>query len=262
MNSDLALDFSREEEINLKTVINHIKKKILFCFSYAGGSATVYNKFNQYLDKNIEILPIEYAGRGKRINEEFYPNISCAIDDIYKEVSRHINECEFAFFGHSMGTVIAYEVGKRIKEKCSREPIHIFVSGRYPPHINKKGTRLHLLPDERFKDEILKVGGTPKEVFENKEYAELFIPILRADYKLIELYSFNEDLTKFNSGITVFSGKDDKIVERNELFEWQKYSEYGIDVYEFDGGHFFINNHIKEIVETINTTLNSNIIPV
>jgi surfactin synthase thioesterase subunit len=246
----------------LSTVDLFSKKKILFCFSYAGGSATVYNKFNQYLDKNIKMIPIEYAGRGKRINEEFYTNISCAIDDIYKEISQHINEYEFAFFGHSMGTVIAYEVGKRVKEKCDREPVHIFVSGRYPPHINKRDNYLHMLPDDRFKDEILKVGGTPKEVFENKEFTELFIPILRADYKLIELYTSDEVITKFDSGITVLSGKDDKIVQRDEMLEWQKYSMHGIDLYEFDGGHFFINNCFKEIAEIINSTLNCNIIPV
>jgi len=238
------------------------KKKKLFCFPYAGGSATVYNKFNKYLDENIELMPIEYAGRGKRINEEFYTDISCAIDDIYKQVSQRINEYEFAFFGHSMGSVIAYEVCKRIRENCGREPLHIFVSGRYPPHINKEGGILHILPDDKFKDEILKVGGTPREVFENKVFAKLFIPILRADYKLIELYTFKDDCIKFKSGITVFSGKDDKIVERNELFEWQKYSEYGIAVYEFDGGHFFINDCIKEISEIINNTLINNMIPV
>lgn len=238
------------------------KKKILFCFSYAGGSAAVYNKFNQYLDKNIKMIPIEYAGRGKRINEEFYSNISCAIDDIYKEVIQYIYEYEFAFFGHSMGTVIAYEVSKRVKEKCGREPVHIFVSGRYPPHINKIENHLHILPDDKFKDEILKVGGTQNEVFENKELAQLFIPILRADYRLIELYKCNDDITKFNAGITVFSGKDDKIVGKNEMFEWQKYSDYLIDVHEFDGGHFFINNYTKEIVEIINSTLYSNIVPI
>ncbi len=242
----------------MNTLARLPKKKIIFCFSYAGGSAIIYNKFKQHLDKNIEVIPIEYAGRGKRINEGFYTDISCAIDDIFTEVKPYIGEYEFSIFGHSMGTVIAYEVSKRIKEIYGIEPIHIFVSGRYPPHIAKKSNQLHTLEDERFKEEILKIGGTPKEVFENKEFAKLFLPILRADYKLIELYTFDGSLTKFNSGITVFSGKDDKITERDELFEWQRYSLHEIDMYEFDGGHFFINNYIKEIAEIINSTLNSN----
>lgn len=231
------------------------KKKILFCFSYAGGSAIIYNKFKQHLDKNIEVIPIEYAGRGKRINEAFYTDISCAIDDIYKGLTPCIGKYEFAVFGHSMGTVIAYEVSKRIKEIYGIDPIHIFVSGRYPPHVTKNSNQLHTLSDERFKEEILKIGGTPNEVFENEEFAKIFLPILRADYKLIELYTFNGNYTRFNSGITVFSGKDDKIIERNELLEWQRYSLDEIAVYEFDGGHFFINNYIKEIAEIINCTL-------
>jgi len=234
----------------------------LFCFPYAGGSSSVYNKFNRFLDPKIEIIPIEYKGRGKRTNEEFYTNISCAIDDIYNEVVRHISDYEFAVFGHSMGSVIAYEVCKKIRENIGREPVHIFVSGRYPPHIDKKGRLLHILPDESFIEEIIKIGGTPKEVFENRDFSQLFTPILRADYKLIELYSFNDDIIRFNSGMSVFSGKNDSIVNKNELFEWQKYSVYGINIYEFDGGHFFINNYNKEIADIINGTLADNIIPV
>lgn len=234
----------------------------LFCFPYAGGSASVYGKLKQYLDKNIEIVPIEYTGRGKRINEKFYTDISGAIDDIYEVIRKHINGHEFAFLGHSMGCIIAYEICKRVREDCGREPAHIFVSGRYPPHVRKKSTILHTLPNDWFKNEIMKIGGTPKEIFENEELSQLFIPILKADYRLVELYEFQDENVRFNSRITVLSGKDDKIVEKDELYEWQKYSLYAIDVYEFDGGHFFINNYVKEIAEIINHSLDVCSIPV
>jgi Predicted thioesterase involved in non-ribosomal peptide biosynthesis len=235
----------------------------LFCFPYAGGSASVYNKFNKFLDENIEIVPVEYAGRGKRSNECFYPDISCAIEDICNEVLRQIKDSEFAFFGHSMGSVITYEVCKRIRDMTGRVPVHIFVSGRYPPHILKEGKPLHILPDEGFIEEIIKIGGTPREVFENKDFAQLFMPILRADYKLIELYSFSDkEVISFNSGLTVFNGTKDNIVKKDELIEWQKYSAYTINVYEFDGGHFFLNNYTKEISEIINCTLTNSIISV
>lgn len=234
----------------------------LFCFPYAGGSASIYNKFNKFLDESIELIPIEYAGRGKRSNEYFYPNVSYAVEDICNEVLCQINVSEFAFFGHSMGSVITYEVCKRIRDITGRVPLHIFVSGRYPPHIVKAGKLLHTLPDESFIEEIVKIGGTPREVFENKDFAQLFIPILRSDYKLIELYSINENIVSFNSGLTVFNGTKDDIVKRDELFEWQKYSAYKISVYEFAGGHFFINNYTKEISEIINCTLTNSIISV
>lgn len=230
-------------------------KIVLFCLPYAGGSATVYNKFNQYLDKNIEMVPIEYAGRGKRIKEEFYTDVSSAAEDVYNEAIKHMNDCEFAFWGHSMGSVIAYEVCSRIRKNCGREPLCIFVSGRYPPHIKKQEKKLHILSDENFKEEILKIGGTPKEVFDNKELAQLFVPILRADYRIIEDYTMCGNPVKFKSQIIVLSGKKDKIVNRSELFEWQKYSESNISMYEFDGGHFFINNFTKEISNIINNAL-------
>lgn len=231
------------------------KKIILFCLGYAGGSAIVYNKFRPYLDKNIRMVPIEYAGRGRRVNEEFYADVSCAVDDIYKQVSKYIDDYEFAFFGHSMGSVLTYEVCKKIKQINCKEPLFIFFSGRYPPHIKKEGDLIYNLPDEKFKEEILKYGGTPKEIFDNKELAQLFVPILRADYKIIELYKFNGDFVKFKCPIAVLSGKDDKIVDRSDLDEWQEYSEQKISIYEFNEGHFFINIFTEEIADIINKSL-------
>lgn len=231
------------------------KKIILFCFTYAGGSATVYNKFKPYLNKNIILKPIEYAGRGKRIREDFYADVASAVNDIYEQIAKYIDEYEFAIFGHSMGTVVAYEVCKKIRKISGKEPLYIFVSGRYPPHIKKKGDIIYNLPDDEFKRAILKIGGTPKEVFENKDLAALFLPIIRADYKIIELYDFNGAPVKFKSRIAALGGKDDKIVTENELFEWQKYSEHEINVYQFDGGHFYINSYIKEIADIINKSL-------
>ncbi|HEX2937491.1 MAG TPA: thioesterase domain-containing protein [Ruminiclostridium sp.] len=227
----------------------------LFCLAYAGGSALTYNKINQYLDNNIELIPIEYDGRGKIINEEFYPDMASAVDDVYKEVSKHLDSGEFAVYGHSLGGVVTYELCKKLKKESGREPGCIFISGRYPPHIIKEASMLYKLPDEEFKEEILRIGGTPKEVFENKELAKLFVPILRADYKIIEQYRYVEENVKFKSKIIVLGGKEDKTADRSDLYEWQKYSEKPINVFEFDGGHFFINEYTREVTEVINETL-------
>ncbi|MCX8132092.1 MAG: thioesterase domain-containing protein [Clostridia bacterium] len=232
-----------------------MEKMILFCFPYVGGSSTVYNKWKAFVDNCIELVPVEYSGRGKRIREHFYDNMSEAIDDMYKTVSSFIEGRRFAVYGHSMGSVIAYEICKRIKMESGKDPLHIFVSGRYPPHVKKDEELLHMLPDDRFKEEILKIGGTPGEVFENREFAQIFIPILRADYRLIERYEYVEENVRFNCGITVLNGNADKITSGCDMFEWQKHTAHKIVISEFNGGHFFIHDYIKEITGIINSTL-------
>lgn len=227
----------------------------LFCLPYAGGSATIFKKWNQNLNKQIELIPLELAGRGARIQEPFYETVFDSVNDIYNKICDRINDSPYAFYGHSMGSVILYELCHLIMEKGSKEPIHVFVSGRNPPHINMDKEKLHRLPNENFKERILDLGGTPKTLFDNKELSKIFVPILKADYKMIEEYEYIERNRIFKCGITVFNGKADTDIVYGNLLEWKKYTMSSCRIFEFEGGHFFINNYSKEITDIINQTL-------
>ena len=232
-----------------------MKRVNVLCFPYAGGSSLIYKKWKQYFDDNIDIIPIELAGRGKRISEKFYNGMDGAIEDIYNIVSPIIEEGDYAFFGHSMGSTIAFELCHRIINENQRQPIHLFVSGRYPPDISKIKRHLSRLPDNEFQQEILKLGGTNKEVFENKELCNIFIPILKADYRIIEEYKYIDRNRKLNYGVTVFNGRSDEDVTYSDMLEWDKHTSVGSTVYEFDGGHFFINDKAREIADIMKKTL-------
>lgn len=101
------------------------------------------------------------------------------------------------------------------------------------------------------------MGGTPKIIFEHEELSQWYIPILRADYKLAEQYKWDHDLIQFDCGITAFSGKEDPVVSRSEIAQWQRYTTSPCSFYEFAGGHFFIHDHFKEITQIISKTLSS-----
>jgi surfactin synthase thioesterase subunit len=232
-----------------------MKKINLLCLPYAGGSSVVYKKWGRYFDESINIIPVELAGRGKRLSENFYKDMESAIDDIYKISAPFIEEGEYALYGHSMGSTIAFELCQRIISENKRQPVHLFVSGRYPPDVSKKSKCLSKLPDKEFMDEILRLGGTSKEVFDNKELCSLFVPIIKADYRIIEEYKYINRNQKFNCGITVFNGRSDEDVTYEDALEWGKHTSVGCGVYEFDGDHFFINNKAKEITDIIKKTL-------
>lgn len=215
----------------------------------------IYKKWNKYFDDNIKIIPIELAGRGKRMSEKFYKDMGSAIDDAYKIASPVIKDGEYAFFGHSMGSIIAFELCHRVIREKERQPMHLFVSGRYPPDVLEKNRHLSKLPDDEFQQEILKLGGTDKEVFNNKELCNIFIPILKADYRIIEDYEYINRNQKFNYGITVFNGRSDEDVTYGDALEWGKHTSVGSSIYEFDGGHFFINDKAEEITDIIKKTI-------
>lgn len=234
-----------------------MKKVRIFCFPYAGGSAAIYGKWKKYLDKSIELVPVELAGRGRRISESFYDSMSQAVDDIYNIINPLIKQGDYAFYGHSMGTIIAFELCRKIMDKGDRQPLHLFVSGRYPPDLKEESKFLSRLPDDEFFKEIFKLGGTSVGIIENKELRDIFVPILKADYRIIEEYRCINSNKKFDYDITAFTGKADSEVTYSEIEEWKKHTTGQNLVYEFEGNHFFINDKIIEITEIINSTIKS-----
>lgn len=233
-----------------------LKNIKLFCLPYAGGSSNIYSGWGKCLNHSIEIHPIELAGRGKRYTDYLYDNIEQATDDVYEIVEGNIGDSSFdyAIFGHSLGGLIAYELIHRIKLKAKRQPVHVFFSGAKAPHFNKEKDKTYDLPNEEFKQKVSELGGTPREVLENDELLSVFLPILRADFKINETYEYVERQDKIDCDITVLSGKKDDI-KLNEIVEWRKHTAGKCNIYMLEGDHFFINTHSDDVIKIINNTL-------
>ncbi len=227
---------------------------ILFCLPYAGGSESIYYSWKRYLNSSINLELIELKGRGKRFNESFYENLEEAVEDIFDNMKNKIINDEYAIYGHSMGGILAYELYYKAYNENVTTPKHIFFSGYKPPSIPRDKEYIHLLPDEEFIKEVIELGGTPQEVMENEELLQLCIPILRNDFKIIEKYIYNEKKEKVQCDITILNGKEDTIT-LEEILTWKKHSNKGFKVYNFSGGHFFINDNVENIVNIINHTL-------
>jgi medium-chain acyl-[acyl-carrier-protein] hydrolase len=225
----------------------------LFCIPYAGGSAMVYNRWKKYLHRDIELYPIELAGRGKRYNIPFYTSFHDAVDDLFNSIKNNLDGY-YALLGHSMGSWLTLELAYKISELGYNMPIHIFFSGNRAPHLYRKEKILHKLPDDEFKREIFKIGGTPKELFENKELLEYFLPVLRADFKILENYNYKDRDMCLNSDISVFNGIDDNLTD-TEIEGWGKYTKLQFKSYNFNGGHFFINEKVCDVLKVINYVL-------
>lgn len=231
-----------------------MKKIKLFCIPYAGGSGTVYLKWKKYLDERIELVPIELRGRGTKANEKIRDDITYIVDDVYLTIKEQTKEYEYAIFGHSMGSTIAYEVVQQIQKHMLKLPLHIFFSGRYPPQFSSI-KNISSLPDDEFENEIIKLGGTPKEIFKSTELKNYFLPIIRTDYKLLEAYKYNYDNQKIKCNISVFFGTKDNYCDIHKLRLWNNYTTCSTCFNAFEGNHFFILQNANEVVKQINNTL-------
>lgn len=232
-----------------------MKKLKLFCLPYAGGSSGIYAKWSRRLDNVVEIIPVELSGRGRRFSEPLYNSLDEAVEDIYKIIEKRIVSSErYAIFGHSLGGLIAYELAQRIRLEGKPQPVHIFFSGTRPPHIKSDTDNTYALSDEEFKNKLTELGGTPEEILGNQELLDVFLPILRADFKINDTYEYTGNKEQLNCGFSVLGGITDNI-KQEELAEWRDHTTGRCDIFMLDGGHFFINSHTDEVIRIVENCL-------
>jgi medium-chain acyl-[acyl-carrier-protein] hydrolase len=218
----------------------------------------MFTHWKRYLNANsaIELVPVELAGRGKRIYDPLYHNLQDAVEDLYHRNSGEIANAPYAFFGHSLGGLLAYELALKIKQINTRQPIHLFFSGRSAPNVDNPNERkYHLMEDEEFKEEVVKLGGTPRDFFEYVELTDLFMPLLRNDFKLAETDLIQRKVNPFDCDITIFSGKEDHRISGEQIDGWKAHTNGRCTFHYFNGGHFFIHDEVTRIVKLIDNTL-------
>lgn len=232
-----------------------LQQIIMFCIPYAGSSAAFYNSWSKTVEPFIKIHPLELAGRGKRSNEAFYENMEEAVEDLYKIINPYItSKTRYAIYGHSLGGLLAYNLTKKIQKVNSNLPVQLFLSGRGAPHIKKREIVYHDLPLDQLLDTIEKLGGTPKSILNNRDFQEYYIPIIRADFKLIDTYEIEEKRIKLDTNISVFCGENDDITY-DEMIGWKEYTCETCNLYWFNGNHFFLHECKDEVINNINNQL-------
>ncbi len=236
----------------IKNQENIVHDKItLFCLPFAGGGASAYNTWMKRMQNMICVCPIQLPGREERIMEQLYKDMNKMLDDLEQAVL-NVVKGSYALWGHSMGGKIAYELEKRMENRGYTAK-YLFVSGSRVPHIPEPNP-IYYLSDEAFKEKLGRFEGTPKEILENKELLDFFLPMLRADFTMDETY-YTKEIQKLNCSIYGFGGIDDKEADEKAIKKWQEYTNQNFLYKIFQGNHFFIKEHEDEILSIIEKCL-------
>ena len=195
----------------------------LFCFPYAGGDITTYLPWLPLLDQRIELIIVQLPGRGRRSKEKPISQMDTLVDGLFGAMFSLLDK-PFAFFGHSMGSKIGFELAKRLHQNQFPCPDHFFASGSTAPCAPRHAALVHRLPDDAFIERISKLAGIPQAVLDNQELMQFLLPTLRADFKLVETY-MSKFSTTIPSRVTLLGGDRDALVTADELDKWSVHFE-------------------------------------
>jgi medium-chain acyl-[acyl-carrier-protein] hydrolase len=228
----------------------------LFCIPYSGGNAAIYIKWTPFLSENIVLCPIELAGRGRRMRDSFYNDVAEAGKDLASLIASQLEKDEvYAIYGHSLGSLLAYETYYNLLEMGIHPPCHMFFSGRKAPQNMESETDYYLQSDEEFLEAMFAYGGNTKEAMQDERLRKIFLPILRADIRLDETYIYNKKTEKIACNITIINGNQDQSVKDFDMREWEQCTQGECSIHEFTGDHFFLFDDCLPITELVNRTL-------
>jgi medium-chain acyl-[acyl-carrier-protein] hydrolase len=221
----------------------------LFCFPYAGGSANIFRHWSNHLPAIIEVCAIELPGRGMRIKLPPFTQLEPLVTELANVLKPKLDK-PFAFFGHSMGGLVSFELALLLRKQYDLNPSHLFVSARRAPQLVDPKPPIHNLPEAEFIAELRRLNGTPQALLENDELMQLFIPLLRADFAVLETYIYTQQAPLY-CPITAFGGLQDQEVSRDEIQAWQEQTNASFSLHMFSGDHFFLHSFQSLILEII-----------
>ncbi len=211
----------------------------LFCFPYSGASAQIFYSWSELLSVGIEVCAVQLPGRGARLAEPSFTRLTPLVRDLARALIHYLN-APFAFFGHSMGALVSFELARYLDRHYGLSPVHLFVSGHSAPHIPNPESPIHALPEPDFVEKLRQLNGMSKEILENPELMQLLLPILRSDFTLCETYVYEPGIL-LDCPISAFGGLQDEYVSRESLEAWREQTSDTFTLRMFPGDHFFLN---------------------
>ena len=211
----------------------------VFCFPYAGSGVSIFRAWSDSLPAEVEVCPVQLPGRGTRLMEPPFTRLSPLIQALAQALFPLMDK-PFAFFGHSLGALVSFELARQLRRQYAVQPVRLFISADRAPQIPNRDPPIHNLPEGEFLVELRRLNGTPREVLEDEELRQIMLPLLRADFAVYETYGYSTE-PPLNCPISAFGGLQDHRVSRGDLEAWREQTSVSFSLRMFPGDHFFLN---------------------
>jgi medium-chain acyl-[acyl-carrier-protein] hydrolase len=225
----------------------------LFCFPYCGGGALFYKDWAGHVPADVEIGAIQLPGRESRFGEELITSMPGLVTPLRAALAALL-DVPYAFFGHSMGSLIGFELARQLSASGAPLPERLFVSGRHGAHLPSPTPHKHTMSDTEMIGVLHRYNGTPAAIFDEPELLNHFLPVLRADFSILET-SVGAHAAPLECPISAFGGLQDATATVSDLHSWQPLTRKDFRVRTFPGDHFYLKAHYPTVLKEIAVTL-------
>ncbi|HYC88907.1 MAG TPA: alpha/beta fold hydrolase [Thermoanaerobaculia bacterium] len=220
----------------------------LFCFPYAGGAASAYRGWASRFPASVDVCAVQLPGRETRLREAPLPHMIPVVNALLRALP--LDDLPFAFFGHSMGALIAFELTRALRRERRPLPEALIVSGARPPQIPDPEPPTYNLPEPEFRAELRRLGGTPTEILDNEEMMAFIGRMLRADFALCDTYVYSYD-DPLDVPIIALAGTDDYKASPEQTAQWSLHTRASFETRTFDGDHFYLQPREAEVTSLV-----------
>lgn len=220
----------------------------LFCFPHAGAGASAFGEWPSLLPEDIEVAAIALPGREDRLTEQAATHTTALIRALTQAIRPYLGQ-PLAFFGHSGGALLAFELARVMRQRLRTEPVHLFLSGQPAPQVPQPAP-IHALPDAEFSGRIRELGGIHPDVLADEQALNMMMVAVRADFALWENHEYKPG-KPLAAPITAFGGESDPRTGTGDLDAWAEHTTGTFRLRMFPGGHFFVNDERDALLDDI-----------
>lgn len=224
-----------------------VSKFRLFCFAHAGGGAGFFRPWRSNLGTTVEVAPVQYPGHEGRRTEPFARSVQELVQSLLSSLKPALSG-RFAFFGHSMGAIVAFELMRALRREELPLPEILIASGARAPQFRRNHKPPPDPPREELLDEVRRLGGLPPEAMEDAALLDVILPALEADTALYRRFIYQPE-APFEIPLIAIGGADDRQVHQEHLAAWQEQTTSGFVMRQFAGGHFYLRTQQDDVLE-------------
>ncbi|WP_326691092.1 MULTISPECIES: thioesterase domain-containing protein [unclassified Streptomyces] len=214
----------------------------LFCFHHAGAGALTFARWKREFTPDVHVLPVRLPGRETRLREPRITEGPLLLDELDTHLGPLLEE-PYAFYGHSLGALVAYRFAQYRQRTGQRGPALVGLGACPPPHLPTPLTEHRSLSDEGLLAALNRYGTLPSYLFERPRWLSTLLSTTRDDLHLAA--SLREGAgERLTCPVHAFAGTEDEVATASAVAEWRRYTSGPFALHTVPGGHFFVREAV------------------